>query len=47
LLASPLSTWRWKVLSGGRIPLAGEPGVDRLQRRPVNDDGAFHYLRKA
>ena len=62
MLASPLSTWRWKVLSGGRnllrvdehallraggrIPLADEPFADRLQRRTVNDDGAFLCLRK-
>ena len=32
--------------ASGRIPLAGELGVDRLQRRTVNDDGAFHCLRK-
>ena len=32
--------------AGSRIPLAGEPFADRLQGRTVNDDGAFHCLRK-
>jgi hypothetical protein len=31
--------------AGDRILFAGEPGIEGLQRRTLNDDGAVHYLR--
>ena len=31
--------------AGDRILFAGEPGIESLQRRVLNDDGAVHYLR--
>ena len=31
--------------AGDRSLLAGAPGVEGIQRRTLNDDGAFHYPR--